>query len=263
VERLIDQLNGIFRELGDDLLRILVAALEAVLILAVAALLVRWLRSRILSLTRHPRIDSSTANLFANLATIGVAIITGALVYAVLGGNVAVGATVLGAATVAVGLALQDILRGIVAGIYLLIERPFTIGERIRVKDAEGRVKAMELRVTTLRTDDGTEVHVPNATIFSEIVSNRGSVLAAVARVTIGSLPEVDDNLQGTIAAALSTVPGVRLPLKVTRYDIGPDGLTLVLDLSHEPGSEIGSAVMTALRRSFPDSPITVERANG
>lgn len=84
----------------------------------------------------------------------------------------------LGVVGLAVSLALQDVLKNVFAGIYLLIERPFRPGEIIKVRDFVGTVESIELRTTLLRADEAT-IHVPNAILFSEILVNRGPVQSA------------------------------------------------------------------------------------
>src|SRR5205085_6689901 len=78
-----------------------------------------------------------------------------------------------GAAGLAIGLAAQDVLKSVFAGVYLLFERPFLLGDEIEVKDRVGRVEHVGLRATSLRTVDNTRIVVPNVVIFTEIVSNR------------------------------------------------------------------------------------------
>jgi small conductance mechanosensitive channel len=80
-----------------------------------------------------------------------------------------------GAFGLALGLAVQDILKSFFAGLYLLFERPFLLGDEIEVKEHVGRVEEVGFRATTLRTEDNVVVVVPNAVIFAEVVSNRSS----------------------------------------------------------------------------------------
>src|SRR6266851_7692913 len=68
--------------------------------------------------------------------------------------------------------AIQDILKNFFSGVYLLLERPFRVGDTIRVKDQLGVVENIGVRTTLLRTSDNVQVLVPNATVFSEVVTN-------------------------------------------------------------------------------------------
>jgi small-conductance mechanosensitive channel len=94
--------------------------------------------------------------------------------------------TTFGAVSLALGLAIQDVLRSFFAGLYLLFERPFVIGDEIEVKDKVGRVEEVGFRATTIRMDDNTVLVVPNSIIFSEVVRNRS---AAQSQVSPGETP--------------------------------------------------------------------------
>jgi small conductance mechanosensitive channel len=78
-----------------------------------------------------------------------------------------------GAVGLALGLAVQDILKSVFAGLYLLFERPFLLGDEIEVKEHVGRVQEVGFRATTIRTEDNVVIVVPNAIIFAEVVANR------------------------------------------------------------------------------------------
>lgn len=80
-----------------------------------------------------------------------------------------------GVAGLAITLALQDVLRNFFAGVYLLFERPFRIGDEITVKDIRGRVVDVGIRTTSLRTEEGVLVLIPNAVLLAEVVCNRSA----------------------------------------------------------------------------------------
>ncbi len=80
--------------------------------------------------------------------------------------------TLLGIFSLAISLSLQDVLKNFVAGVYILLEQPFKIGDTISVKGVEGIVESIEIRTTNLKTNDGIQIIIPNNTVFSEIVSN-------------------------------------------------------------------------------------------
>ncbi len=66
-----------------------------------------------------------------------------------------------------VGFALQDVSKNFVAGLLLLLQQPFAIGETIQVAGYTGRVAAINMRATELTTEDDQVVLVPNATVFT------------------------------------------------------------------------------------------------
>src|SRR5437899_8661936 len=71
-----------------------------------------------------------------------------------------------------IGLSLQDILKNFFAGVWVLVERPFRIGDAIEVTGYVGTVDEISFRTTQLRTDDGREVIVPNGTFMTSPVVN-------------------------------------------------------------------------------------------
>jgi small conductance mechanosensitive channel len=131
-----------------------------------------------------------------NKGDLGLAILLGRIVYFVVlflgvlvllpvfGLSPAALLAALGVLGLAVSLAMQDVLKNVFAGIYLLIERPFRPGDVIKVRDFVGRVETVDLRTTTLR-NNGDIVYVPNAILFSEVLVNRG-----LASITADENPE-------------------------------------------------------------------------
>ncbi|MFY9614539.1 MAG: mechanosensitive ion channel family protein [Candidatus Dormiibacterota bacterium] len=96
-----------------------------------------------------------------------------ALLYVVAPNLVAPVLGAVGLLGLAFGLAFQDILRNWLSGFFLLIERPFRIGDDIAVANYEGTVEDVELRTTVLRTPEGRKILVPNQIVFtSPLVNN-------------------------------------------------------------------------------------------
>ena len=80
---------------------------------------------------------------------------------------------VLGAAGLAIGLALKDSLQNFAAGVMLIIFRPFNTGDSIQAGGAEGVVENVHIFSTTMRTPDNREIILPNGDIFGgKIVNN-------------------------------------------------------------------------------------------
>jgi small conductance mechanosensitive channel len=78
----------------------------------------------------------------------------------------------LGAAGLAVGLALQGAMSNLAAGVMLLIFRPYKVGEKIEAAGTVGRVEEITLFTTILRTPDHLQIILPNGQIFGEKIIN-------------------------------------------------------------------------------------------
>jgi small conductance mechanosensitive channel len=71
-----------------------------------------------------------------------------------------------------VGFALQDIMKNFAAGVILLVQQPFHVGETIGVKGFDGTVLAIDLRSTEMKATDGRVVILPNADVLANPIIN-------------------------------------------------------------------------------------------
>ena len=181
-----------------DALRQLLATGWLDLLRAVLVVLAAWVGLRLSlnwsgSAMRRRRVESGTQILVKRGLVISFIIMTVLFVLGMLGVSTAGLVTVFGAVGLAFSLAIQDILKNFFAGLYLLLERPFRVGDTIRVKDQQGVVENIGVRTTLLRTADNVQVLVPNAVVFAEVVTNhsneRPAPKPAEAEPTAAPLP--------------------------------------------------------------------------
>ncbi|MGZ8415247.1 MAG: mechanosensitive ion channel family protein [Gemmatirosa sp.] len=77
----------------------------------------------------------------------------------------------LGIGGVAIGFAFKDIFQNFLAGLLILVTRPFRVGDQIRYKDYEGTVEDIQTRATYIKTYDGRRVIIPNGELFTNSVT--------------------------------------------------------------------------------------------
>ena len=77
----------------------------------------------------------------------------------------------LGIGGVAIGFAFKDIFQNFLAGILILVTRPFIVGDQIRFKDYEGTVEDIQTRATYIKTYDGRRVIIPNGELYTNSVT--------------------------------------------------------------------------------------------
>jgi small-conductance mechanosensitive channel len=77
-----------------------------------------------------------------------------------------------GAFGVGIGIGLQNVVANFVAGLILLLERRIHVGDSVQIGDLQGEVREIGSRASTIRTWNGAEVIVPNASLTSERVTN-------------------------------------------------------------------------------------------
>jgi small-conductance mechanosensitive channel len=160
------------------------------------------------------RVDRSLQRLGGRSAYILTLLIGAVIVLGIWGVPLAVPGIFLGVLTLALSLALQDVLRNLFAGVYLLVERPFLIGDEITVTDFTGRIEDIQLRVTSLRAPDGERVLLPNALLFTSAVVNASAnqLRRAVVAVSIpAEAPDARERASDAITAALATVSAIQL----------------------------------------------------
>jgi small conductance mechanosensitive channel len=149
-------------------------ALGAIIILLVGL----WLSGKASLLTvrmlgRTPHFDPMLKSFFGSLARYLVLTVTVLAVLSQFGIQTTSIVAVLGAAGLAVGLALQGTLSNLAAGVMLLIFRPFRIGHKVQIGgNAAGTVRELSLFWTELVTDDNVQIIVPNGGVWGQPLRN-------------------------------------------------------------------------------------------
>jgi len=110
--------------------------------------------------------------LFKAMVRYGILIICAIMILNVFGVNTTSLLAILGAAGIAIGLALKDTLGNIASGIILLILGPFHIDEFVEFGSYSGTVKEINLFTTILETPDGIYISAPNSSIWGNPVKN-------------------------------------------------------------------------------------------
>jgi len=100
---------------------------------------------------------------------------------------------VLASAGIALGLGAQDLVKNIIGGLVILVDRPYQLGDRVKLGDAYGEIDHIGLRSTKLTTPDDTRVTVPNSEILSGKAWNANSGVPDCQVVTDLFLPADTD----------------------------------------------------------------------
>ncbi|MDE1994638.1 MAG: mechanosensitive ion channel [Rhizobiaceae bacterium] len=145
---------------------------------AVILLVGGWILSGIISrwayqgLSRIHGIDETLARFFENVFHYGLLILVFVTVLGQFGVQTTSIIAALGAAGLAIGLALQGTLQNIAAGIMLLVLRPFRVGEHIETSLVQGRIVEIGLFATEMKTSDGLYLLAPNSTLWNTPIVN-------------------------------------------------------------------------------------------
>lgn len=150
----------------------------------------------------------------------------------------------LGVGGLAVALAAQETIKNLFGSMVLLSDKPFELGEVIRVDNVEGQVEHIGFRSTRIRTPDGFLVTLPNGELANKTIVNVGQ-RASIRRVITLSLP--DDTPPAKMQRALDILKevlrdheGLRpdLPPRVHFSDITSTALTLQAIYWYHPAGD-------------------------
>ncbi|WP_428029690.1 mechanosensitive ion channel family protein [Ancylobacter sp.] len=133
--------------------------------------LVERMIARALGSTR--RVDPTVAGFFSSIARYGVLVFVGLAVLQRFGIQTTSLIAVLGATSLAIGLALQGTLSNVAAGVMLLLFRPFKLGDSVEVGGQSGTVKAITLFTTELAAGDNVQVLMPNGRVWGSPIVNK------------------------------------------------------------------------------------------
>ncbi|MBL4616224.1 MAG: mechanosensitive ion channel [Robiginitomaculum sp.] len=121
---------------------------------------------------KSKRIDTTLANFFASIAYYGIMAVVVISVLGRFGVQTTSLVAALGAATLAIGLALQGTLSSLAAGVMIILFRPYKIGDFVEVAGQAGSVKDVNLFTTVLATGDNKKIIVPNSSAWGDIITN-------------------------------------------------------------------------------------------
>ncbi|MEX0921638.1 MAG: mechanosensitive ion channel domain-containing protein [Rhodovibrionaceae bacterium] len=146
--------------------------LSAIAILIVGLAVARWAANATRKALSRPRFDATLALIFSAVVRYFIIIIVLVAILSQFGVQTASIIAALGAAGLAIGLALQGTLSNIAAGVMLLFLRPFQVGDYIDAEGIGGTVDELGLFTTQMRTADGIYVSVPNSSIWNRQIMN-------------------------------------------------------------------------------------------
>lgn len=147
--------------------------LAAIAVLIIGLWLAGLVERRLNTLFRKSnKIDVTVSSFLASLAKYVVIIFTGIALLDQFGVETTSLVAVLGAAGLAIGLALQGTLSNLAAGVMLLIFRPFRVGQFVEVGGHAGTVKGISLFMTKLDTGDNVRITIPNNAVWGSSIRN-------------------------------------------------------------------------------------------
>jgi len=180
--------------------------LAAIAILIIGRIVAGWVRRLVDRLMKKGGTDDTVVGFVSSLAYIGVMAFVVVAALGQLGIQTTSFIAILGAAGLAIGLALQGSLSNFAAGFLMLIFRPFRAGDFIEGAGVAGIVEKIEMFTTTMRTGDNKTIIVPNSSLAGGNIINYSAKETRRVDLTVGASYDADIKhvrqvLQGIIAA--------------------------------------------------------------
>jgi small conductance mechanosensitive channel len=212
-----------------DLLGKLLAALVIVL---AAVVLSRWLSSAVRTAASRQEHRESISLILSRLTRWLILILGLTLAAEQIIPNVTSLLAGLGIAGFTLGFALQDVAKNFIAGLLLLLQQPFEVGDVIDVSGYTGTVVDISLRTTDIRTADGLSVTIPNGDVFVSAITNYSRTPERRVEIEAGVAYEADPELvERTALEALHGVTGIlqEPPPRVLYSDLGESAVQVMI----------------------------------
>jgi small conductance mechanosensitive channel len=166
--------------LNNHSIHIIPATISCVLICVVTWYSNKFLKKAIVKVGQKSHLDESIIKIFENVLSIAVYVIGGALLLENLHIKMSSVLGTVGIFSVAIGLASQKVFANMSAGMFLLIYKPFKLGDYIQGADPrygkfEGKVMDINLRTTTLKFENDV-VLIPNQNLYEATVTIKGEM---------------------------------------------------------------------------------------
>ena len=221
---------------GGAVLDFTIAHVVPALVVAVVFYVVYRVLNKVLSnaLIRSHRVSAGVRQLAIKALRLVLLSFAALTVLGQLGINVTALIAGLGIAGIAFGFAARDTLENLIAGITILVDGPFRVGDNIRIQDTFGTVEEITLRSTRLRTLDNQIAIIPNAKMITEKIINHTMLDTLRVRIPFGiAYKESPDEARRVVIEAIQ--PDDRLdpsyPPKVVVTELSDSAVSMELRL--------------------------------
>ena len=205
MDKILAQLNAYW--IG--FVRLIPDLILAMIELAIGILLAKLVARTIGRAMERSKVDQQATLLLTQIAYYSILAVAVVMALSQIGVNVTALVAGLGIAGFTIGFALQDVSKNFIAGILLLIQKPFRVGDTIEVSGYTGTVKLIDVRATEMQTTDGRIVIIPSAEVYTSPIVNFSRAVQRKVEIQIGVSYNNDlEQARQVALQALATMPG-------------------------------------------------------
>jgi len=215
--------------------------LGAILILIAGVLAARWVGRATDQRLKKGKMEPPMRILLVRVLRIAVIAVAGVAALDKLGVQITPLIAGIGVAGIGVGFAFQGVLSNIVAGLTIIMTKPFRVGDYIKVTGVEGEVSHIDLPSTVLLHADKSRVIVPNRKIVGEILHNFGVIRQIYVTVTVANPADVAKALTAVREVLARTPRALKDPAPVVGVSGVGEGAIRILVAPWVAGGDVGS----------------------
>jgi small conductance mechanosensitive channel len=218
--------------LGELLLDWSGRVVAALAIFVFGRLIASWLSRWLVATMQRVGMDQTLARFFGNLSYIVLVVMVVLTAVNALGIPTTNFLAIVGAAGLAVGLALKDSLSNFSSGVMLVFFRPFRVGDSIKAAGSEGTVETIGMFSTVVKTADNAVITVPNSLIYAGTITNYTA--ESTRRVEMSVAISYEDSVGDAKALFGEMLRGDKRVLaspapEVVVSDLGPNGVGMIV----------------------------------
>lgn len=226
----LEQTTGLLTEMWQKLVAYMPTLIIALVVFLIGMLIAGFLNWLIAHTMKKAKITATASGFGRSLVRILLYTFLVIICLSILGVPMASIITVIGAAGVTIGLALQNSLSNLAGGFVILFAKPFQRGDYIKTGDEEGYVESVTILYTELITRDNRSIYLPNSIVSGGAVVNLSK--NGKLRVTVKVTVSYRTDLSAAKAILLKAMNGLKITLKspepfVTVAELAASGIEL------------------------------------
>ena len=216
------------------------------LILVIGLWLIKFLRGRLRARMVNSKVNSSLHPFILSLTITSLYVLLVIVVINIMGYQLTIFTTIIGAFSVAAGLALSGTFQNFAGGVLILLLKPFEVDDSIIAQGQEGRVVSIQIFYTVLITVDNKTVIIPNGKLFNEVIINinREGKRRLDFEIKLGYVIDIDQ-VKNVISNAIKTTANIlhEQEPRVGVIALELDGIRITINVWVEPGNFITTKI--------------------
>jgi small conductance mechanosensitive channel len=207
---------------------------------------IKFLRARLRTRMLQRRVHSSLQPFFLSLTITSLYVLLIISVMNIIGFELTIFTTIIGAFSVAAGLALSGTFQNFAGGVLILLLKPFELDDSIIAQGQDGKVTSIQIFYTVLLTADNKTVIIPNGKLFNEVIVNitREGKRRLDFELKLGYAVNVDQ-VKEVIEGAIKATPGIlnEPSTRVGVIALELDGIRFTVNVWVEPANFLSAKI--------------------